>query len=330
MSGGDSDAALLSIRGLRVEMQSDAQTATVLNDVSISVSPGEVLGLVGESGAGKSVTGAAVIGLLEPPLCKTAGEIWFEGRRIDTLSPRDMRRLRGAGIGMVFQDPLTALNPVFTIGRQLIETIREHTGMGHGAATERAVELLDEVGIPAARDRLRSYPHEFSGGMRQRVVVALALAGHPRLIVADEPTTALDVSIQAQVIALLVRIARELNAGVILITHDMGVIAEAADRVAVMYAGRVVEIGPVAEVLGSPRHPYSQGLVSSIPNIGTRVDILPQIPGVMPRVGALPEGCAFHPRCQKCLPVCTQTPPDQHILANGVGVACWAVSGPPQ
>lgn len=330
MNASDSDKPLLSIRGLRVEMQSDASPATILNDVSISVGPGEVLGLVGESGAGKSVTGAAIIGLLEPPLSMAAGEVWFEGRRIDTLSARDMRRLRGAGIGMVFQDPLTALNPVFTIGRQLVETIREHTGMGHGAATERAVELLDEVGIPAARDRLRSYPHEFSGGMRQRVVVALALAGHPRLIVADEPTTALDVSIQAQVIALLVRIARELNAGVILITHDMGVIAEAADRVAVMYAGRVVEIGPVAEVLGSPRHPYSQGLVSSIPNIGTRVDVLPQIPGAMPRVGALPEGCAFHPRCQKRLPVCTQTPPDQSTLPNGVGVACWAVGEPPQ
>lgn len=317
-------AALIELRGLRVEMQARDSSAVVLDDVSLTVRPGEILGVVGESGAGKSVTGAAIIGLLEPPLRMTSGEIWFDGRRIDTLSPRDMRRLRGAGIGMVFQDPLTALNPVFTIGRQLVETIREHMGTGRSAAVERAVELLRQVGIPAARERLGSYPHEFSGGMRQRVVVALALAGNPRLIVADEPTTALDVSIQAQVIALLAKIARELNAGVILITHDMGVIAEAADRVAVMYAGRVVEVGAVEEVLRRPRHPYSQGLVSSIPEIGARLDTLPQIAGAMPRVGALPEGCAFHPRCPKRLPICAQTPPGQRTLPNGVTLACWA------
>jgi len=323
MSAG-STAALIEIRGLRVEMQARDSSAVVLDDVSLSVRPGEILGVVGESGAGKSVTGAAIIGLLEPPLRMTSGEIWFDGRRIDTLSPRVMRRLRGAGIGMVFQDPLTALNPVFTIGRQLIETIREHTGTDRAAAVERAVELLRQVGIPAARERLGSYPHEFSGGMRQRVVVALALAGNPRLIIADEPTTALDVSIQAQVIALLTKIARELNAGVILITHDMGVIAEAADRVAVMYAGRMVEVGAVEEVLRRPRHPYSQGLVSSIPEIGARLESLPQIAGAMPRVGALPDGCAFHPRCPKRLPVCAQTPPGQRTLPNGVTLACWA------
>ncbi len=313
--------ALLDIRALRVELPGSPPLA-VLDDVTLSVNPGEILGVVGESGAGKSVTGAAVLGLLTSPLRQVAGEIRFDGTRIDILPEARMRRLRGSEIAMVFQDPLTALNPVFTVGQQLIQTIREHSPMGRTAAHARAVALLREVGISDPEARLDAYPHEFSGGMRQRVVIALALAGEPRLIIADEPTTALDVSIQAQIIALLVGLARSRGVGVLLITHDMGVIAEAADRVAVLYAGRVAEIGPVAEVLLHPRHPYTRGLVGAIPRIGAGLEVLPQIPGAMPRLDALPEGCAFNPRCPLADARCRAERPVPRLL-GAVQVACF-------
>ena len=285
---------------LKVEFPTRRGTLVAVDGVSFSIAPGEVLGVVGESGAGKSITGLAVIGLLEPPGRIAAGEIRLEGRRIDNLPHEELRRIRGRRIGMVFQDPLTSLNPLYTVGRQLEETILTHLEVGRAEARRRALALLAEVGIPAPEGRFHHYPHQFSGGMRQRVVIALALAAEPALVIADEPTTALDVSIQAQIIALLKRLAAERGAAVMLITHDMGVIAETAHRVAVMYAGRIVEIGPVREVIHSPRHPYTAGLMGSIPKIAfPKQKRLVQIDGSMPRLNAIPPGCAFNPRCPK-------------------------------
>ncbi|HET7298291.1 MAG TPA: ABC transporter ATP-binding protein, partial [Burkholderiales bacterium] len=260
---------ILEVSGLTVQFPTRRGLLTAVDSISFSIAPGEVLGVVGESGAGKSITGLAVIRLLEPPGRIAAGEVRLEGRRIDTLPHEEMRRIRGRKIGVIFQDPLTSLNPLYTIGQQLEETILTHLKLSPRAARERALALLKEVGIPAPEARYNNYPHHFSGGMRQRVVIALALAAEPRLLIADEPTTALDVSIQAQIIALLKRLAAERGAAVMLITHDMGVIAETAQRVAVMYAGRIVEIGPVGDVIHAPRHPYTVGLMGSIPRIGS-------------------------------------------------------------
>ncbi|MFN4098740.1 MAG: ABC transporter ATP-binding protein [Pararhodobacter sp.] len=313
---------LLDIRSLSVEL-ARAEPLKVLDGINLQLAPGEILGVVGESGAGKSVTGAAVMRLMTRPLRQSAGEIWFDGTRIDTLPEAKMQRLRGKEIAMIFQDPLTALNPVFTVGQQLIQTILQHLPLDPRAARARAADLLREVGIPSAEERLENYPHEFSGGMRQRVVIALALAGEPRLIIADEPTTALDVSIQAQIIALLVELTRSRKMGVVLITHDMGVIAEACDRVAVLYAGRLAEVGPVREVLTAPRHPYSRGLIAAIPRIGARLKLLPQIPGTMPRIDALPAGCAFAPRCPFVMERCKTERPEATERSASVQVACW-------
>ena len=288
---------LLEVRNLRVEFPTRRGTLVALDDVSFDIAPGEILGVVGESGAGKSLTGAAIIGLLDPPGRVASGEIRFDGRRIDNLRYEDMRKVRGRQIGAIFQDPLTSLNPLYTVGRQLTETILTHLPVSAEAARQRAIRLLQETGIPAAEARIDQYPHQFSGGMRQRVVIALALAAEPKLIVADEPTTALDVSIQAQIIALLKRLCKEHGAAVMLITHDMGVIAETCDRVAVMYAGRVAEIGPVHDVIHAPAHPYTAGLMGSIPAMDEDRERLLQIDGAMPRLTAIPPGCAFNPRC---------------------------------
>ncbi len=247
--------AVLSVRDLRVEFVTRRGVLKAIDGVSFDIARGEVLGVVGESGAGKSVTGAAVIGLIDPPGRVSGGEIRLSGERIDNLPPEKMRRVRGKRIGMIFQDPLTSLNPLYRVGEQLVETIRTHLPLSAAAARKRAIELLAEVGIPAPERRIDGYPHEFSGGMRQRVVIALALSAEPELIIADEPTTALDVSVQAQIIALLKRLGREHGTAIMLVTHDMGVIAETADRVAVMYAGRIAEIGPVREVVSNPLHP---------------------------------------------------------------------------
>lgn len=313
---------LLEVRNLCVEFPSRRGTLRALNDVSFSIGAGEVLGVVGESGAGKSLTGASIIGLLEPPGRIASGEIVLAGRRIDNLSDDEMRRVRGREIGAVFQDPLTSLNPLYTVGRQLAETIVTHLPMTWSQARNRAVELLASTGIPAARERIDHYPHQFSGGMRQRVVIALALAAEPKLIVADEPTTALDVSIQAQIIELLKKLCREHGASVMLITHDMGVIAETADRVAVMYAGRVVEIGPVSEVIHHPAHPYSAGLMGSISTLDRHVQRLVQIDGSMPRLNAIPPGCAFNPRCNRRMARCTVERPEL-MPAGATQAACW-------
>ncbi|RYY82994.1 MAG: ABC transporter ATP-binding protein, partial [Comamonadaceae bacterium] len=249
--------SLLQVQNLVVEFPTRRGTLRALDEISFEIAPGEILGVVGESGAGKSLTGASIIGLLEPPGRIASGQILLEGERIDNLPFERMRHIRGRKIGAIFQDPLTSLNPLYTIGRQLVETIQAHLPVSTDEARRRAIGLLEDTGIPAAAQRIDHYPHQFSGGMRQRVVIALALAAEPKLIVADEPTTALDVSIQAQIIQLLKRVCKDRGAAVMLITHDMGVIAETCDRVAVMYAGRIAEIGPVHEVINTPAHPYT-------------------------------------------------------------------------
>ena len=313
---------LLEVRNLRVEFPTRRGTLSALDNISFSIAPGEVLGVVGESGAGKSITGLAVIGLLEPPGRIAGGQVRLEGRRIDNLPHEAMRRLRGRKIGVIFQDPLTSLNPLYSIGRQLEETILTHLPMTKTQAKARALALLREVGIPAPEARYANYPHQFSGGMRQRVVIALALAAEPRLLIADEPTTALDVSIQAQIIALLKRLAAERGAAVMLITHDMGVIAETANRVAVMYAGRIVEVGAVRDVIHSPQHPYTVGLMGSIPRIAAKRSRLVQIEGSMPRLNAIPAGCAFNPRCPHRFERCVIERPN--LMAAGTSqAACW-------
>jgi peptide/nickel transport system ATP-binding protein len=316
------ETPVLEVKNLRVEFPTRRGTLTAVDDISLSIAPGEVLGVVGESGAGKSMTGSAVIGLLEPPGRIAGGEILLSGRRIDNLPYEQMRKVRGKEIGAIFQDPLTSLNPLYTIGQQLIETIVTHLPLDAAAARARAVGLLQEVGIPAPERRIDHYPHQFSGGMRQRVVIALALAANPKLIIADEPTTALDVSIQAQIISLIKKLCREHGAAVMLVTHDMGVIAETADRVAVMYAGRIAEIGPVRDVIKAAKHPYTEGLMASIPKVGRTEARLAQIDGAMPRLDAIPKGCAFNPRCTRVFERCRQDRPEP-MAVGASRVACW-------
>ncbi len=316
---------LLEVRHLRVEFPTRRGTLLALDDINLDIAPGEILGVVGESGAGKSLTGAAIIGLLEPPGRIAGGEIWLDGQRIDKLPYEAMRQIRGRQIGAIFQDPLTSLNPLYTIGQQLTETILTHLPVSAAEARQRAIRLLQETGIPAAEQRIDQYPHQFSGGMRQRVVIALALAAEPKLIVADEPTTALDVSIQAQIITLLKRLCKDHGAAVMLVTHDMGVIAETCDRVAVLYAGRVVEIGPVADVIHRPSHPYTAGLMGSIPAMDDDRERLLQIDGSMPRLNAIPTGCAFNSRCPQAMDRCRQDRPELRD-AGATQAACWLVA----
>lgn len=317
-----SDTPILQVSDLTVEFPVRDGVLRPVDRVRFDVRAGEILGLVGESGAGKSMCGAAIIGLIERPGRIAGGEIHLDGVRIDNLPEEHMRKIRGKKIAMVFQDPLTSLNPLMTVGQQLIQTIRAHIPVSLSDARSRAVGLLQEVGIPAAATRIDAYPHQFSGGMRQRVVIALALAAEPELIIADEPTTALDVSVQAQIMALLKRLCRERGTAVILITHDMGVIAESTDRVAVLYAGRIAEIGPTRNVLSTPSHPYTAGLMASTPSTTGNLDMLSQIPGAMPNLRAIPAGCAFNPRCGKTIPPCFRDIPILEPV-NGTEVACW-------
>jgi peptide/nickel transport system ATP-binding protein len=313
----------LQVRDLSVRFPQDERMVTAVHGVSFDIRPGEILGVVGESGAGKSITGMSLVGLVEPPAEVSVGSVHLAGRRIDDLSPRALRRVRGKEIGVIFQDPLTSLDPLFTVKDQLVETIRYHTGMTQTDAVARALDLLRQVGIPAPERRINDYPHQFSGGMRQRVVIALALAADPKLIIADEPTTALDVSIQAQIVALIRSLCDARGTAIMLITHDMGVIAEVTDRIAVMYAGRIVEVGETDAVLRRPRHPYTRGLMGAIPVVGGPKGRLTQIPGAMPRPGALPAGCSFAPRCGRAIEACGRSQPDLAGDARDA-VACFA------
>ena len=313
---------LLEVRDLSVEFRTGGGVARVLDRVSYRVDPGEVLAVLGESGAGKSVGAHAVLGLLAPPGRVAGGQVLFHGRDLLALPERERRQVRGRQIAMVFQDALSALNPVLTVGYQLAEALRTRQGMGSGEARRRAAELLDLVRIPDAPQRLRQYPHEFSGGMRQRVLIAMALALRPELLIADEPTTALDVTVQAQIIDLLDELRRELGMALLLITHDLGVVAGIADRIAVLYAGRVVEHGRVDDLYRAPAHPYTRGLLASVPRLDRTGGDLPAIDGLPPDLTRVPGGCPFHPRCPYAQPACRVIVPVLAPLGPGRESAC--------
>ncbi|MGH3325177.1 MAG: ABC transporter ATP-binding protein [Streptomyces sp.] len=318
------EAPLLAVRDLRVEFRTRDGVAQAVNGVSFGVSAGETLAVLGESGSGKSVTAQAIMGILDtPPGRITGGEIRFEGRDLLTLPAEERRKIRGARMAMIFQDALSSLNPVLSVGYQLGEMFRVHRGASRKEARAKAVELMDRVRIPAARARAGDYPHQFSGGMRQRIMIAMALALEPRLIIADEPTTALDVTVQAQVMELLADLRREYRMGLILITHDLGVVADVADEIAVMYAGRIVETAPVGELYRAPAHPYTKGLLDSIPRLDQKGQRLNAIKGLPPSLLSVPPGCGFHPRCPMARPVCrTDEPPLYGEVGPGRASAC--------
>ncbi|MFI5945270.1 ABC transporter ATP-binding protein [Streptomyces uncialis] len=309
---------LLDVRELQVEFRTRDGVAKAVNGVSYSLDAGETLAVLGESGSGKSVTAQAIMGILDiPPGRITGGEILFKGRDLLTLKEDARRKVRGAEMAMIFQDALSSLNPVLTVGDQLGEMFRVHRGASHKAARAQAVELMERVRIPAAAERVGQYPHQFSGGMRQRIMIAMALALEPDLIIADEPTTALDVTVQAQVMELLADLQRELNMGLILITHDLGVVADVADRIAVMYAGRIVETAPVHDIYKAPAHPYTKGLLESIPRLDQKGQELFAIKGLPPNLMHIPSGCAFHPRCPMAQDICrTDEPPLAEVSAE--------------
>ncbi len=316
--------SLLGIRNLRTTFRSDEGLVRAVDGIDLDVAEGEVVGVVGESGSGKSVTMLSLMGLVEPPGRVEADRIRFEGKDLLSLSAEEMRRLRGNRMAMVFQDPMTSLNPFLTVEEQVCEVLEVHKSMRRAAARERAVALLEEVGIPGAARRLRDYPHQFSGGMRQRVMIAIALACEPALLIADEPTTALDVTIQAQILDLLRKLRAERKMSVILITHDLGVVAGMCERVKVMYAGRIVEEGPTRAIFRTPRHPYTRALLASLPRLdegeGAR---LRTIPGLPPNLSRVPKGCAFHPRCAYAEERCRTDEPRLETVGEGHRKSCW-------
>ncbi|MGA2012357.1 MAG: ABC transporter ATP-binding protein [Solirubrobacteraceae bacterium] len=314
-------APLLEVSDLKVSFATEDGTVSAVDGVSFSVAGGEVVAIVGESGSGKSVTAMTLMGLTRGPNARFAGEARFQGTELVKASTSELQRIRGAGIAMVFQDPMSSLDPVYRVGNQIVEQIRVHDhGISKAQALDRAVALMERVGIPRAAERLRSYPHEFSGGMRQRVMIAMALSCSPSLLIADEPTTALDVTIQAQILDELRQLRSETGAGVILVTHDLGVVADIADRVIVMYAGRVVEQGTLDDIFYDPQHPYTWGLLGSITRIDSdRSQRLPAIPGQPPSLLAAPEGCHFRPRCPHAFGQCTQVPPLENRLGGAGG-----------
>ncbi|MFF4444614.1 ABC transporter ATP-binding protein [Streptomyces sp. NPDC001502] len=311
---------LLEVRDLHVEFKTRDGVAKAVNGVNYSVAEGETLAVLGESGSGKSVTAQAVMGILDVPPGRIAGgEILFKGKDLLKMKEEERRKIRGAEMAMIFQDALSSLNPVLSVGAQLAEMYEVHRGMSRKDAKGKAVELMDRVRIPAAKERVGDYPHQFSGGMRQRIMIAMALALEPSLIIADEPTTALDVTVQAQVMDLLAELQRELNMGLILITHDLGVVADVADKIAVMYAGRIVEAAPVHEIYKAPAHPYTRGLLDSIPRLDQKGQELYAIKGLPPNLVAIPPGCAFNPRCPMAQAVCrTDVPPLYRVTESPV------------
>ena len=313
---------LLRVRDLRTWFHTFSGTVKAVNGVSFDLAAGEVMGLVGESGGGKSVVGYSLLGLIDPPGRIEGGSIHFDGEDLVQASERRLEQIRGREIAMIFQDPMTSLNPVHTIGRQMDEMLRLHTDLGKADRRQRCIEMLESVGISQAADRLSSYPHQFSGGMRQRVVIAIAMLARPRLIIADEPTTALDVTIQAQILRLMRREIGQQGASLILVTHDLAVVAEMVDKVTVLYCGRVVETGPVRQVLETPSHPYTRGLIDSIPNPDHRLARLRQIPGTVPDIRNLPKGCAFRDRCPRAGAICADEEPPLVPQHDGINAAC--------
>ncbi len=327
--GDAGDGPLLEVRGLTTTFRTEDGVARAVDDVSFALHPGETLGLVGESGCGKSVTAYSLLRLVPTPPghIEPGSSVRFRGRDLLSLSDAEMRAVRGNDIAMIFQEPMTSLNPVFTVGEQIAEAVRVHRRAGRREAWDRAVEMLELVGIPAAVKRAHDHPHQFSGGQRQRVMIAMALCCDPDLLIADEPTTALDVTIQAQILDLLAELRDRLGMAMLMITHDLGVVAQVCDRVAVMYAGRIVETAPTPTLFASPLHPYTQGLLRAIPRIGRRVPRLATIPGQVPRATAWPQGCRFHPRCAFAWELCTQEEPalaDRPVHAS----RCWLETHP--
>ncbi len=331
MASAADQAALLDVSDLRVEFKTRRGTAMVLNGVDFRLDAGETLCVVGESGCGKSMTALALLRLIPSPPGRIAGgRVSFQGEDLARASEARMREVRGNRISMIFQEPMTSLNPVFSVGEQIAETLRLHAGLDARAARDRAVEMLRSVGIPAPERRVDEYPHQMSGGMRQRVMIAMALACRPDILIADEPTTALDVTVQAQIFDLLRELQRDKGTAILMITHDMGAVAEMADRVMVMYAGRVIEQGTTAQVLGAPRHPYTQGLIECLPELGSsRLGARPElteIPGVVPSIWELGKGCAFRERCRVAEARCADAIPPMLAAGGGHGAACWRLA----
>ena len=316
------DQPLLHLHGLSASFSTAQGEARAVDHVDLTLASGEILGLVGESGCGKTVLSLSILGLVQPPGRITEGKVVFQGRDLRKLPPDDLRRVRGADIAMIFQEPMTSLNPVMRVGAQVAEPLMLHRAMSKAQALEKAESLLALVGLPEPRRTLRSYPHELSGGMRQRVVIAMALACDPKLIIADEPTTALDVTIQKQILELLVELARARDASILLITHNLGVVAQTCTRLAVMYSGRIVELSPVEPLFARPLHPYTQGLMGSLPKLGVR-DKLTPIAGIVPLLTDLPAGCHFHPRCPRAFARCSQEIPPLLAPEPGRTVRCW-------
>lgn len=300
---------MFEIKGLKTEVVTEQGSMNLIEDISLSLAAGEVMGLVGESGSGKSVTGLSIMGLIDKPAQITGGQILFKGQDLRKLSEREMRSIRGNRIAMIFQDPMSTLNPVLRIDTQMMETIHAHAAVSKQAARERARDALGLVGIPSPEERLSAYPHQFSGGMRQRVAIAIALLMSPDLIIADEPTTALDVTIQAQILSIVQKLARDKGTALLWITHDLSVVAGLAEKLSVMYAGRIAEQGSTADLLSRPRHPYTNGLIASLPAHNKRGSRLKQISGTTPSVANMPSGCAFHPRCSSATQLCLNPPP---------------------
>ena len=316
--------SLLDVKNLGISFQTPNGRVHAVDDINFKISKGQTVGLVGESGCGKSVTALSLMRLLESPSGRIEdGSISLNGRNLVDLPMSDMRKIRGNSMSMIFQEPMTSLNPVFTIGNQISEVFRIHKGMNRHEAKEKSIEMLRLVNIPEAASRFSEYPHQLSGGMRQRVMIAMALACEPQLLIADEPTTALDVTIQAQILALMAKLQQEMGMAILMITHDLGVVAEVCDYVIVMYAGKIIEQAPVKDIFLNPKHPYTLGLLESIPALGKKVEYLPSISGMVPEFGNLPSGCRFHERCTKRLDKCAQAAPNNISCGTSHQVSCW-------